>query len=289
MKLLDNISRFYKNLFRRRRISVINTTNRHEEWFTHMSPVGMVTLILSTIIFIFATLLLLSGYTTILNIFPEYRNQSERSRHELVESMFRIDSIENELLNMAAFSRNISLIMDGNSPITYSTVQGDTVAFSAGHLAPNNLDSLLRSQMDSSQRYSLNYPTASQIESKQSLINYTQPIDGIVTEAYDIANGNYGVRVASQPSAMIYASDSGIVVNSLWSPEDGHIIEIIHPKGDLTIYKGVSRALFSKGDGVKRGEVIGYSSIDSDSNSGLFTFELWIAGKPVNPQHYINF
>ncbi len=291
MKLLDKISNGYKSLFRRRRVSVTNPANNHEEWFTHISPVGLFSIVISTVIFIFVVILVLSGYTPLLNIFPEYRTESERSRQALIESIIKIDSIERRISNMAAFNSNISLIMDGNSPISYNAISQDSSVANSGTIPPNNLEALLREEMKRSQRYNLSYQPQSSSESQLNSMSYAPAINGVVSEHFDLSSGNFGVKIFSQPRATIFAADSGIVVNSVWSPNFGYMIEIFHPNGDLTIYKNISKSLVERGKKVERGEVIGYNNEYSEStkDSNLFEFELWIDGKPVNPELYINF
>ncbi len=291
MKLLDKISNGYKSLFRRRRVSVTNPANNHEEWFTHISPVGLFSIVISTVIFIFVVILVLSGYTPLLNIFPEYKTESERSREALIESIIKIDSIERSISNMAAFNANISLIMDGNSPISYNAISQDSSKANTGALPPNNLEALLREEMKRSQRYNLSYQVQSGVESKLNTISYTSPIEGIVTEHYDLSKSLFGTQITAQADASIFAVDSGTVISSLWSPDFGYIIEIIHPKGDISIYKNISQSLVEKGQRVERGEVIGYNtqSTNNIAEAKPFEFELWIDGKPVNPELYINF
>ncbi len=292
MKLIDNIYKITKSFYRRRKLSITNQTTNKEEWSTHVSPAGIVTLVATTLISLIATMLLLAGYTSILNIFPEYKTQSERSRISLMESVERVDNIEKQLTSMLEYNRNIALIMDGKSPITRNTTKptNDTKE-SGARITRSNLDSLLRDQMTQSDRYNLNYEAYNRVEKIRSASNFSTPIEGIITQSFDIANNLYGVKIASQTKSPIYATDSGIILKSLWSPDFGHSVEIIHYGGAISIYKNLSESFVRKGDAVKSGEAIGYSSISLRDGAAakIFEYELWIDGKPVNPEYYINF
>ena len=45
------------------------------------------------------------------------------------------------------------------------------------------------------------------------------------------------------------------------------------------------------GDKVKAGEVLGYTGVSKQNSSkqGVFKFELWYNGTPVNPENYLTF
>ncbi|MFR9649468.1 MAG: M23 family metallopeptidase [Rikenellaceae bacterium] len=289
MKLLDKLSNAYKGFFRRRRVSVINPANNHEEWFTHVSPMGLVSRVISVIIFVFIVVLFLAGYTSILQLFPEYLTESDKTRNSLLKSMAKIDSIEANIFNMRAFNDNIALIMEGNSPITYSQTSLDTLSLQAGTTIQNNIDILLREQMELSERYNLNYQSKDAIKSTVSYIDFVPPIEGIIIQPFDKSKGECGIKMTSSTKTMIYASDGGVVMSSIWSPDFGYIIQIIHPTGSISVYRHLSKSLVEKGENIGRGEVIGYNNEAEEDGSQLFEFELWIDGKPVNPEHYINF
>lgn len=116
------------------------------------------------------------------------------------------------------------------------------------------------------------------------------PIEGIITSHFNLRNGNYGIRMATASMAQITAITDGTVITSVWTPDNSNIIEIQHLNGLISVYKNLSQTLVQKGQFVKGGDVIGYSSESSTTEDGnKFEFELWSGGKAVDPEGYIVF
>ena len=83
--------------------------------------------------------------------------------------------------------------------------------------------------------------------------------------------------------------DNGTVVLSLWTPETGYMVELQHAGNLLSVYKGLSQSLVTKGQTIRAGELIGYNAEAEQGEVRLFEFELWNNGKPVDPEGYIVF
>ena len=61
-----------------------------------------------------------------------------------------------------------------------------------------------------------------------------------------------------------------------------------HDNGIASIYRNLSGAIVTKGQRVNAGEVIGYSAVEEEAEK-MFEFEMWMGGKPLNPESYILF
>jgi len=83
--------------------------------------------------------------------------------------------------------------------------------------------------------------------------------------------------------------ENGTVVLSLWTPETGYMVELQHAGNLLSVYKGLSQSLVTKGQTIRAGELIGYNAEAEQGEVRLFEFELWNNGKPVDPEGYIVF
>ena len=116
-----------------------------------------------------------------------------------------------------------------------------------------------------------------------------KPVEGIITDRFDIRNGNFGVRIAAAASDRITAIDNGTVVLSLWTPETGYMVELQHANNLLSVYKGLSQSLVTTGQTIRAGEMVGYNAEAEEGEVRLFEFELWNNGKPVDPEGYIVF
>ena len=125
--------------------------------------------------------------------------------------------------------------------------------------------------------------------SVREAIELATPVEGIITDRFDIRNGNFGIRIAAAASDRIAAVDNGTVVLSLWTPETGYMVELQHAGNLLSVYKGLSQSLVTKGQTIRAGELIGYNAEAEQGEGRLFEFELWNNGKPVDPEGYIVF
>lgn len=120
--------------------------------------------------------------------------------------------------------------------------------------------------------------------------HFFNPISGLVSKAFKLDEGHYGVDVVAEKNEAVKATLNGKVVLSAWTAETGHVIAIQHTNDLLSIYKHNSVVLKKEGDIVKAGEVIGIVG-----NSGEFTtgphlhFEIWLKGQPLNPVKVMKF
>ena len=70
----------------------------------------------------------------------------------------------------------------------------------------------------------------------------------------------------------------------------GYTIIVKHPNDVISIYKHCSKVFVKTGETVERGEVIAEVGNSGELTNGPHLhFELWIHGKAVDPEEYINF
>ncbi len=264
---------------RRRRISIYNSTNG-KEWSTHISPIRGWMAVVAIVVSLFFLMLILVGYTSILEILPAYRTSADKSRDRLIENIIKIDSMERVINDIVIYNENVGLIMEGKTPVVRSSQLNDTLALSKVMIAPSPMDSLLRREMEGDGEYNLLRATIN-----KSSILLISPMEGDIIQQFDIQRGVHSIKIEARGSeTKIEAAADGTVIFSQWSPEQGYVIGIQHAKGFISIYKNLSQSLLSSSEMVKCGEVIGYSLSQRE-----FEFELWENGKAVNPENYIIF
>ncbi len=238
---------------------------------------------ISFLLLVFISTVLLISLTPILELLPKHRSALVHSRELMTKSILRIDSMERVIGDMMLYNENISLILEGKSPVVRNPIQNTDSLKGDRHLPPpSSADSILRSQMQGDGVYSIN-----NLETKNSAYNdlrFISPVEGEIKSPFDIKERRYGVEITTAPFSRIEAVADGIVVMSIWSPESGYIVTLLHKNNLITIYKNLSQSLVESGDMIKAGEVIGYNNEDQ-----LFGFELWEGDKPANPENYINF
>lgn len=283
MKAFDNIARFWRNIFRKRRVAIIEPESGSERWYAHLSPVSMAMSGVALIFIVFAILLLFVAYTPLLDMLPGYRTDATRSRQTLIRTLIRVDSLERKMNDMLIYNENRILVVDGKMPAV-SSVRSDSTAFDKSIVPPSQADSLFRRQMENDRRYALNAGNNQQ----RTTINAVKPMDGIVAENFNAKVGLYGIRMAAAPESQVVSVADGVVIAADWSPESGNTVVVQHDNGMITIYRNLSAALVTKGHRIAESEVIGYSAVEQQAER-MFEFEMWMGGKPLNPESYILF
>ena len=289
MDFLRKIRFWWRGFFRKRRFSMLNATDNSEEWHLHLSPASIIAGLVSFVLLLFILILSLVAYTPVLEFLPGYRTEADRSRENLVQNIIRLDSMERMMNQMMTYNQNIALIMEGKTPVMRAIASSDSSRLSKVLVMPSHEDSLLRAQMEGDGPYSL---SASRNESRRALresMELLAPVEGILTEKFDVADGRLGVGIVATADAPVSAIERGTVIQSLWSPESGYTIIIQHANNLLSVYRNLSQSLVTTGQAVRGGEQIGYNAEPVNGEVRLFGFELWNNGKPVNPESYIVF
>ncbi|MEQ2519570.1 peptidoglycan DD-metalloendopeptidase family protein [Ruthenibacterium sp. CLA-JM-H11] len=100
--------------------------------------------------------------------------------------------------------------------------------------------------------------------------------------------GHRGVDLRAPYGAPIYACDSGTVVEAGWHYSWGNYVKIDHGNGMATLYAHCSSLAVSAGQGVARGQVIGYVGSTGYSSGNHCHLELYIGGSLTDPMAYIS-
>ncbi len=289
MNWLNNIKAWWRSFFRKRRFNMLNATDLSEEWHMHLSPASIFAGLIAFLLMLFIITLSLVAYTPVLEFLPGYRTEADRSRESLIQNIIRLDSMERVMNDMMTYNENISLIMEGRTPVSRVLASSDSSRISKVLVMPSREDSLLRAEMEGSGPYALSGQENASRSKSHEAIELAPPIEGIITVHFDLKANNYGVKIASTAAARVAAVDNGTVVQSLWTPEAGYTIIIQHAGNLLSIYRNLSQSLVTTGQTIRTGEQIGYSAEDDNGEVKLFEFELWNNGKPVDPERYIVF
>lgn len=289
MKFLKNIRAWQRSFLRKRRFNMLNATDNSEEWHMHLSPASIFAAFVSFALLLFILILTLVAYSPVLEFLPGYRTEADRSRESLVQNIIRLDSMERMMNDMLTYNQNIALIMEGKTPVARVLANSDSTRATKVLVMPSPEDSVLRAQMEGDGEYAVTGRSGGSRRSVREAIELATPVEGIITDRFDIRNGNFGIRIAAAASDRIAAVDNGTVVLSLWTPETGYMVELQHAGNLLSVYKGLSQSLVTKGQTIRAGELIGYNAEAEQGEVRLFEFELWNNGKPVDPEGYIVF
>lgn len=213
----------WRSFFRKRRLSMRNATDNQEEWHTHISPAGIFAAFVAFVLLIFVLVLTFVAYSPVLELLPGYRSEADKSRENIIRNIMRLDSMERMMNDMLTYNHNIALIMEGKTPVVASRTQSDSLRIDKRLVAPNAEDSVLRAQMEGDGAYSLERSVNARPPMREA-IEMATPVEGIITERFDLKQGRFGISIAAAPEAQVASADEGTVVLSLWTPETGYII-----------------------------------------------------------------
>lgn len=286
IKIFERLAAAVRDLFRKRRIAMHNASDNSEEWYVHLSPAGFFAASVGLLLMLFIIVLTLVAYSPVLELLPGYRTEADRSRESLVQNIIRLDSMERVMNDMLSYNRDIALIMAGKSPVARTIVSADSSRTSTILVMPSAADSLLRAQMEGDGPYAL---AGASRRALREAIELVTPVEGIVTERFDIEQGRFGIRLSTAPADRVTAIDNGTVIASLWTPDHGNQLVVQHGNDLIAIYKNLSQPLVATGQSVRAGELVGHTAADTDDAARLFEFELWHRGRAIDPEGYIVF
>lgn len=148
MNAFHSISSWWKRFSRKRRLSMLNATDNVEEWYTHISPAGLLAAFLAFALLLFILILSIVAYTPVLELLPGYRVEAARSRENLMQSVIRLDSMERMMNDMITYNNNIALIMEGKTPVVRTVGKEDSIRTNKTLVVPSREDSLLRAELE---------------------------------------------------------------------------------------------------------------------------------------------
>ncbi len=286
MKQKGHFAYLVKNLSRKHRLSLRTEHEDEEVWYMHLSPLNAFAGFLALVLLLFIVILTTVAYTPILDLIPGY--PGNKSREMLIRNIMRLDSIERQVASMQVYADNMALILDGKTPVVRSVTgtEGDSIRQAGAAVARSRADSILRAQLEGAGVYSL--AAARQDKGRLSLM---APVKGVVATHFNPREGRFGVGVATASNQQVMAVREGTVTLSMWSPDDGHVIQIQHADNVISTYRHCATILPQTGARVRTGEVVGTTGdgVSGEAGKGFFEFELWVRGTPVDPETHIVF
>ncbi len=291
INLKTGIKSWWQGFSAKQRLSVTDSGDGHERWYMYISPLRILIGFVALVLMLFIIVILVVAYTPIMDTIPGY--PGSKSREMLVRNIMRLDSLEREMNHLTVYSDNIALIMEGKTPVIRDVSRiGDSIEIQDKRLiAPSAADSILRAQMEGVGAYSLSASAAASRISK-STADLVPPAQGLVQTHFSPVQGHFGVTVITTSNQPVVAVREGSVILSLWTPEDGYIVQIQHPDNLVSVYKHISQVQRTVGTRVRAGEIIGIAGETGEKgfdSSGPFGFELWYNGTPVDPENYVIF
>ena len=258
-------------------------------WRLNITPLGLWGSVAGLILILFALVITLCAYTSILDILPGYRTKAERLGEQLTESIMRLDLMERNMEEILAYNEAVATIMGGSTPALHSTVLTDTIRYDKSRILPTRADSLLRSALESTtNEYSLTNTKPLQGQAAM----FSTPMRGNITRNFDAPESSYDVAIMSiDGDDSVMAVENGTIIAVENQAEGLYSVTIQHNGGYISVYKLLGEILVRKGQTVQSGSVIGSLKREdgkAEQNVEL-GFELWRDGTAVDPERYILF
>ena len=120
-----------------------------------------------------------------------------------------------------------------------------------------------------------------------SWIKLTSPYGYRIHPTLGTRKFHNGVDLANNQGTPIYAARSGKVTVATYGGTYGYYVTINHGDGYSSLYAHMTHYTVSKGQTVKKGDVIGYMGSTGRSTGPHLHFSIFYNGSSVNPMNYI--
>ena len=117
----------------------------------------------------------------------------------------------------------------------------------------------------------------------QKVTTLFRPVQGVITESFDMQAAHYGITVETITGANITATLTGTIVYENYVLNEGWMMMVQHDADYLSMYYGLLKPFKQVGASVLVGETLGLVAQET------MRFELWQRGRALNPQEVISF
>lgn len=279
--------RFAKKLLHKYRLVVLNEDTFEERFAMKLTRLNVFVIVMLTAIILISGTTFLIAFTTLRELIPGY--SSTKLKKQATELSYKTDSLQQVLSLNEQYYASIKRVLSGD----VKTVQfnRDSIINAASkdpqltNLSPTKQDSVLREKVDKEDKYNLFETTIT-----NSNFVLFPPVNGTISEGYDLKNKHYAVDVVVAKDTPVKATADGTVIFAEWTSETGYVVLIEHSQELISVYKHNSSLTKEQGDLVKAGEVIAMAGNTGEYTTGPHLhFELWSKGYPVNPTNFIDF
>ena len=258
-------------------------------WKINVSPLAMWSSAITLLIVITIILLLLMAHTSILEIFPSYRNKVADMHDTLTSEIMSVREMEQKVDDIREFNDAITTILNGSTPASHSTTLADATRYDKTTVARNEADSLHRLKMESEDS---EYALSNTKRPKYETPIFSSPIDGIVSRNYSDPLSNGDIMLTPMGSDMtVMAVEQGTVVGISNQTDGTVVVTMQHSGGYVSVYGNLSELLVRRGQRVSSGSAIGrVGSISNETvkHTAELKFELWRDGAVLDPEPYIS-
>lgn len=276
-----------RKLLHRYRMVILNEDTFEERLSFKINRLYVIALVILSSLLLVGLTSVLIVYTPLKSYIPGYTSTDFKTAATKLN--LKVDSLQNVINTKNNYYESISKVLKGEVDSIYfnedSIKNTQPITISEEELKPNKSDSLLRAKVEKEDKF--NVFEQAIFEGSFSLF---QPVEGIVSEAFDANEKHYAVDIATDKNQSVKSVADGRVIFAEWTAETGFVIIIEHQFALISVYKHNESLLKSQGDFVTSGEVIALTGNTGNLSTGTHLhFELWVDGNPIDPQEFINF
>jgi murein DD-endopeptidase MepM/ murein hydrolase activator NlpD len=270
------------------RLSIYNDDTFEEVWFLRLSRLNVFSIVGTSVLIFTIAIIVLIAFTPLREFIPGYPDGN--MRRNIVENVYKLDSLEHELEIRDRYFQSINTIIRGGTPASYENAQDTTVTYEDITFAKSEHDSILRQQIEEEELFNLAILTNSGSKIDFSSIHFYPPVKGLVTNSFNPSESHFGTDIVAASNKVVVATLDGTVTMSTWTLETGYVIQIQHENNLISVYKHNSEILKKVGNHVTAGEAIAIIGNSGELTSGPHLhFELWHNGTPIDPEDYVAF
>ena len=246
-------------------------------------------LALSGIILLFALLSFII-VTTLLAKWFDPRVEYMQANRTLIQLDKKVDSLNMQVALKDQYIQNIRSILRGDIPSEDDMMQQVNTRQVSAPVDLKQIsaaDSSFRKQFEETDYGIIN--NTRKTDELQYLFLFP-PLQGIVSQAYDLQSGHFGIDIVAKKDEPIKSIADGTVVLSSWTQDAGLTIAIQHKNQLISFYKHNSVLLKKVGETVSTADLIAIIGNSGELTDGPHLhFELWHNLNPVDPEDFINF
>ncbi len=271
------------------RLTIINDSTFKEVWRLRFTKLESFVLGGSFILLLIVLVTILISFTNLREFIPGYPDGNQR--RNIVMNALLVDSLKRELDIKDRYFENLRRIISGEEPIDFEIVQDTSINYEDLSFTKSAEDSILRHQIEQEEQYNLTVIEDEPLEPRISDLRFFTPLKGMITSRFSTLENHYGTDIVGVPGAIVHATLEGTVIFASWTLDTGYVLQIQHADNLISVYKHNSGLLKKVGTHVEAGEgiaVLGGSGELYTSGPHLH-FELWLNGKPLDPEKHIVF
>ena len=283
---------FWKKLKNKYKLSILNETTYEEVMHLRLSRLNVASALSMLSVVLVAMTIILIAFTGLRELIPGYPDRG--MRRQITMNALRVDSLAIELEKRDRFFRSVQMVIAGEEaktdsfpadPLPTVRMNHDTISLGASNEEKN-----FRELVEERERFNLSLGELSPASPEVFYRCFPPLTNGMITAHFDESIYHYGIDLVAKQNAGVSAILDGVVIFSDWTMKTGYVIQIQHAGDFVSIYKHNSVLLKKQGDIVRVWERIAIVGNTGEETTGPHLhFELWRAGKPIDPEKYIKF